>query len=336
MTAIATTADHLVVVISDVEMGAGGVLDDFPDSAFIAELLEPSGRGAHAGMPVDVVFNGDTFDFLKTSVDGHYPRHVTEAIALAKLERIIGAHAAFFEGLRSFLTGSDAPRRAHFIVGNHDAELVFDAGRRRIEEEAGVHGIRFPGFALDFGDVHIEHGSQGDPMFQVDPERAMLLAARQHVLDGAPVGEPEHEVEVADRILRIATRMWAAEHGHRAAGPAKGAEGVGELGGLREGPDEHQIDLVRDLGGQVAVARVAHEGDVVARLLAPPRDHLRHDAREVRVHDAAVEPLRGSTGYQIDHCDLELCLRHAGHRPWVGGLRRVGHGTKRIDRRRIS
>lgn len=177
-------ADRLLVIFSDVEMGAGGVLDDFPHSDWLAEIMLSYTRGPTAGMALDLVFNGDTFDLLKTSIDGHYPRHVTEQVALAKLERVIAAHPSFFEGIRAFLDGADsAPRQVHFVIGNHDAELVFPVVQQRIQAAIGAEGVHFSGFGLDIGDVHIEHGNQGDPMFKVDPRLPIIEWQEQQLLD---------------------------------------------------------------------------------------------------------------------------------------------------------
>lgn len=183
MRAIPANADRLVVVLSDIEMGAGGVLDDFPHSAWLAEQLSPYNEGEYRGLPVDLVFNGDTFDLLKTSIDGVYPRHVTEAVALQKLDRVLKAHPAFIEGLRSFLTGGDAPRRAHFIVGNHDAEIVFPGVQRALSSAIGAPGVWFPGFSVDIGDLRVEHGSQGDNMFRVDENQPLVAWRDQTLLD---------------------------------------------------------------------------------------------------------------------------------------------------------
>lgn len=70
-------ADRLLVVLSDIEMGAGGAWDDFPHCDRLGELLLSYAGPEHANRAVDLVFNGDTFDLLKTNVDGAYPRHIT-------------------------------------------------------------------------------------------------------------------------------------------------------------------------------------------------------------------------------------------------------------------
>lgn len=167
-------ADRLVVILSDIEMGAGGVLDDFPHSGFLAELLSAYSRPPFVDLQIDLVLNGDTFDLLKTSVDGAYPRLVTVELALAKLARIRAVHGAFFEGLRAFLSAPGAPRRVHFVVGNHDLELVFPEVQQALREAIGHPEVAFPGHSFDLGLLHVEHGCQVDPLFRLDTGPALL------------------------------------------------------------------------------------------------------------------------------------------------------------------
>lgn len=162
--------DQLVVSISDIEMGTGGVLDDFVHTPFLGELIEAYAGPRFAGMKVELCFNGDTFDLLKTPVDGHYPTIVTEEVALKKIDAVIDNHPSFFDGVRRFLDKKGEQGHAWFIVGNHDQELVFPAVQARIRERIGSERISFPGFAIDFGDVRVEHGSQDDSIFRVDPD----------------------------------------------------------------------------------------------------------------------------------------------------------------------
>jgi len=174
-------ADRLVVCISDVEMGAGGILDDFPHSAFLGELLLKYAAAPFDRLMVDVVFNGDTFDLLKTSVDGAYPVRITAEVAVAKMQRVIDHHAAFFDGVRQFLEAGR--RRVFFVTGNHDPELVYPEVQALIRDRIGLHDeVYFPGFAVSIGDALIEHGSQADGMFRVPPEEPFLSYKGQRLL----------------------------------------------------------------------------------------------------------------------------------------------------------
>ena len=54
--------DREIIVIGDIEMGAGTLTDDFISDKYLVKLINSLTRKKH---PVDFVLNGDTFDFLK-------------------------------------------------------------------------------------------------------------------------------------------------------------------------------------------------------------------------------------------------------------------------------
>lgn len=177
------TARRRIAVYSDIEMGAGGELDDFPHSDWLADELVAQSEGPWRDLEVDVVFNGDTFDFLKTPYQGAHPHHVTRGVALAKAATVAEAHPRFFEALRALLA-HPVPRRLHFVVGNHDAELVLPEVQGLLHALCGYRdGVLFPGFSTRIGQVHLEHGHQQDPLFRVNPERTTVRWEGQDVLD---------------------------------------------------------------------------------------------------------------------------------------------------------
>jgi hypothetical protein len=177
-------ADRMLVVLSDIEMGSGGPEDDFPHSDALGELILRYNEPPFDEMAIDLVFNGDTFDLLKTDYNGDYPRHVSEPIAMAKLARITAAHPRFFEALKLFGAHQRAERWIHFITGNHDAELCFPAVQHKIRRACGEDApLSFAGLSLDVGRVRIEHGSQLDNLFRVDPERPLVTYKDQQVLN---------------------------------------------------------------------------------------------------------------------------------------------------------
>lgn len=177
-------ADRIVVVMSDIEMGDGGERDDFPHPQFLADLVSAYTTGAYRGKPVDLVFNGDTFDLLKIPVDGSYPTHITREIALEKFDVIRSAHGVFFKGLEHFIEQGEGQNAVHFIVGNHDAEILFPAVQRAIRNVCGGgENVRFPGFDLAIGPVYIEHGSQLDPLFFMDPDHPFISGGDDALLN---------------------------------------------------------------------------------------------------------------------------------------------------------
>lgn len=181
--AIPTGADRLVLVLSDIEIGDGGVTDDFPQSGYIETVFAPYLEAPFAELDIDLVFNGDTFDFLKTEVEGAYPKHISAKVALKKLDIVAGHHPAFFSAVRRVLASGPGARRVHFIAGNHDPEVLFPEIQADLHRRLGPDAdVRFPGLELDIGDVHIEHGSQADTLFRVDPSEPFLVHHGQRIL----------------------------------------------------------------------------------------------------------------------------------------------------------
>lgn len=172
----------MLIVVSDVEMGAGGHTDDFPQSEFLGRLIESYNDGPYRRIPVTVVFNGDTFDLLKTSYRDTYPTRVDVDVAVGKMTRVSAAHLAFFERVRRFLRHPDAERRVSFVVGNHDFELLFPEVQALVSSLTGP-GASFPGHRLEVGDVRIEHGYQADPLFTVDEAQPFVEHAGERLLN---------------------------------------------------------------------------------------------------------------------------------------------------------
>jgi hypothetical protein len=96
-------------------------------------------------------------------------RHITGEVALGKMAVVAGAHPGFFEGLRAFLDHDGAERRAFFVVGNHDPELLYPDVQLFIQTQLGrFEGVNFPGFELQLGRV-LDLGEGRLTLRQVDP-----------------------------------------------------------------------------------------------------------------------------------------------------------------------
>lgn len=177
------TVSRKTIVLSDIEMGAGDEFDDFKHSPFLAQFIAQYNTPEFDETELDLVFNGDTFDFLKTDIDNTFPHLIDEQVAKQKLERIVSAHGDFFAAVNAFLTAGCRPRRVHFIVGNHDMELFFPLIQDRIVDLCGGSGqIFFPGFQLTLRDLYIEHGNQRDALFAVDPNAIFIKHEGRNVL----------------------------------------------------------------------------------------------------------------------------------------------------------
>ncbi len=180
----ASDFDRVMVVFSDIEMGSGGDLDDFPHSQFMGELLLSYLNEAYERVPIDFVFNGDTFDLLKTPYQKEYPHHITSNVAIAKMASVAAAHPKFFEAIRRILDHPDGNKSVHFVTGNHDTEIIFPEVQDFIHALCSCHKrANFPGFHMELGPVYLEHGSQLDPLFYVDPKNVFVTSKGENCLN---------------------------------------------------------------------------------------------------------------------------------------------------------
>lgn len=131
-----------------------------------------------ANKPVELVLNGDIFDFDSVlrlpdkpvyhisrleRLRGLYPR---EERSRFKIEVILNDHPEFVQSLKDFILKG---HRVVFVIGNHDLELHFPKVQLEILNHFGLpddmkNQIRFvEWFYVSNGDTLIEHGNQYDP-----------------------------------------------------------------------------------------------------------------------------------------------------------------------------
>lgn len=160
-----------IIVLGDIEMGAGNLTDDFIADRKLSSLILELARRKH---PLDLVLNGDTFDFLKcpSQLKPHtkYPRHITTEISLTKLQLIYNAHTPVFEAWANFVRSPN--KNIYFILGNHDHDLVYPEIQEEIKKLLGnKNRIKFPGLKYLERGVYVEHGQQYDLLFKVNFEQ---------------------------------------------------------------------------------------------------------------------------------------------------------------------
>lgn len=171
---------NIKLIISDLHLADGHpVLDGFGEAQQSAlegllHATSPDGPLGRAAEDIELIINGDCFDFLVIqpfALDGT----TSPVAALEKLEKVIAAHLPFFELLRKFMHTPE--RHVTFITGNHDIELCFEEVRTRIAEAIyGKPGYRASRsgemqgelnfytsrFYRPLPDVYIEHGNHYD------------------------------------------------------------------------------------------------------------------------------------------------------------------------------
>ncbi len=171
-----------IIILGDIEMGGGTLTDDFISDKALCGLIDSLTKKKH---PVDLILNGDTFDFLKcpyiiNNVSA-YPRHITSEISLAKLRLIHNAHSVVFESLKNFVAKNK--NQLYLIIGNHDADLVYPEVQSEIRKILQSSSNIFFPFSYSRHGVHAEHGHQYDFLNRVDEDHLFLRYKGQRILN---------------------------------------------------------------------------------------------------------------------------------------------------------
>jgi UDP-2,3-diacylglucosamine pyrophosphatase LpxH len=157
------------IVFSDIHMGTGtrrgrvNPWEDFHQDDRMVDLILHYCQGAYAGMPVEIIINGDFLDLLKVRHRGEFVTEVTEEVSIDKVARCIRGHPEVFDALATFLA---RPRKqVTYIAGNHDLDIAFPAVQRMLRARLGVAddatNLRFlvdQGFYRLPGGVTVAHG----------------------------------------------------------------------------------------------------------------------------------------------------------------------------------
>lgn len=171
--------DKVKIVISDCHLSAGrffeGHLNPHEDFYFDEEMIDlfeyfsngPYGEGPDGPVDVELIINGDYFDYLNVPYLGEFEDAITEEIALYKTEAVIAGHPKVMAALRKF--ASLPGKKITYLIGNHDADLFFEKVRERITREWDPEG-KYPSEKVELiadrdriyypEGVEIRHGNQ--------------------------------------------------------------------------------------------------------------------------------------------------------------------------------
>ncbi len=157
-------------------------LEDFPDDKvfvdFVDRIREKYGRAGKLTLSL----LGDTFDPLAVSWRGRNAEPPYEAIAVAKMKKIMAGHQAFFDALAFFIRQPNC--FLDIYVGNHDLSLCWKRVQTRIArriagwDPALAAKIRFVdqsmGFRLKHRSVLYDHGMNAEAQNFVDPKKVIV------------------------------------------------------------------------------------------------------------------------------------------------------------------
>ncbi len=171
-----------VIVLGDIEMGAGNLTDDFISDKYLSELILELSRRKH---PVDLVLNGDTLDFLKCPYFEKnkliYPRHITKKISLSKLNLIYQAHEKVFQALKRFVGKSE--NKLFFIFGNHDFDLIYKPVQTKIRKLLNSKKNVYFHLTYRYDGVYAEHGQQYDFLNKINFKKLFLTYEKKSILN---------------------------------------------------------------------------------------------------------------------------------------------------------
>ncbi|HXH74435.1 MAG TPA: metallophosphoesterase [Bacteriovoracaceae bacterium] len=175
----------VILVISDLHLSAGkmlkgkrNLLEDFHYDQELVDFMNYYCSGDYEDIEVELVINGDFLDFLAVPfVEFFDDEFWSERAAMSKLKIIMKAHPGVLNAMKKFM--SVPKKNIVYIIGNHDAEFVFDSLKKEFSSYFGEHEKNFtmsnsivthvptPG-------VFIQHGHQYEKANDFDQENAII------------------------------------------------------------------------------------------------------------------------------------------------------------------
>lgn len=218
-----SSPDQVIVVVSDCHLSAGrfheGRLNPHEDFFFddeMADLFDHYSTGRYGDGPdgpvsVELVLAGDFLDPLNVAIGGEFDDAVTEEVSVAKIRAILAGHPAVCEAIRRF--ASKPGKSVTYLIGNHDADLLFPKVREEIIRAWDPEG-RFPSEKIRIihdtdriiyrGGVEIRHGNQFESSSEIDLEKPFISHPRKGNLLNLPWS--------SIYVLKIVNRMkWERE-----------------------------------------------------------------------------------------------------------------------------
>jgi UDP-2,3-diacylglucosamine pyrophosphatase LpxH len=167
------------LVVSDFHLGKGryfrdgtqNILEDFIYDREFAGFVDYHRSGDYADAEVELILNGDILNLLQIDTYGVHTHLITERSVVRALHKIVAGHPEFFRALRDF-----AAVKGHsisYVVGNHDAGMLFPKARAVFAEACGTE-IRYFDVAYLFDGIHVEHGQQYENFASIDMRRPFI------------------------------------------------------------------------------------------------------------------------------------------------------------------
>ena len=158
--------------------GKKNLLEDFHYDGELIDFLNYYCSGDYADIEVELIINGDFLDFLAVPYVEYYDdEYWSERAALDKLKMIMAAHRGVLDAMKHFV--SHEGKKIVYIIGNHDAEFVFDSLKQEFLGYFGEHAKRITlsnaiSTHIPTLGVSIQHGHQYERAHDFDQENAVV------------------------------------------------------------------------------------------------------------------------------------------------------------------
>lgn len=175
-----------ILVISDLHLGAGKMirgrrnfLEDFFFDRELVEFIDYYNNGIYHDQDVELVINGDFLDLLAVPFVNYFDDEFwSEKAAIEKMKMIVRNHKDVMEALKRFI--AKEKRKIVYIIGNHDAELVFESVKQvffDVFPEDVRHKVILSNSIVEYEpapNLFIKHGHQYEMAHQFDQERSIV------------------------------------------------------------------------------------------------------------------------------------------------------------------
>ncbi len=179
-----------IIVISDIHLGAGAIvngkrnpLEDFDADQELVEFLNFYSQKDYQNMEVELIINGDFLDLLAVPFVPYFDDEFwSEKASLEKLEIILNAHPEVIEALKEFVATKN--KSLVYIIGNHDAELIFDSLQTKfleIFEEADREKVTLSKDISTYSPaagIFLEHGHEYELAHQFDVNDSVVESSK--------------------------------------------------------------------------------------------------------------------------------------------------------------
>lgn len=211
-------ARKIKIITSDMHLSAGRFLDgvqnpheDFFFDHEFAEFLEYFSTGPYGDdCEVQLILNGDVFDFLNVPSQGDFPDMITSDLAVERLKIIFAGHPDFLKALRAFVKRPG--KSVLYNVGNHDMDFFFPAVKEEFCRAVGGENydkekvwVNTEKEYLEYDGIQIHHGNQFEAVHAANYDRPFVTENLPEPILYLPWGSVY--------VIKIINRLkWEVDH----------------------------------------------------------------------------------------------------------------------------